>query len=88
MRITGQGGRLRHGYQTAALLGAWTLTREGGTTTVTAHVAESDSYWLEQRPMDLRLLVKSRVWAWSAVTLTPQQDGSLSLTMHGAPQVM
>lgn len=87
MRLTGDGGSLRRGYQPAALLGAWTLTREQRATTVRANVVESDSYWIGQRPLDLRLRVVNRVWAWSDVACT-QEGGSVVLVMTTAPEVL
>ncbi len=87
MRLTGEGGQLRCGYQSAALLGSWTLTREQQTTTVRAAVVESDSYWMRHKPLDLRLSFVHRVWAWSNVACT-QEGGSVVLVMTTAPEVL
>ena len=88
MRIAGRGGRLRVGFQTAATLGVWTLTREKNMVyRLQAAFTESDSYWLQQRPIDVRLLQANRVWAWTNVDLK-LQDGACSIVMHDAPEVL
>lgn len=89
MRVTGASGLLRRGYQTAATLGAWALTRDGDTVTVLASVASFDAYWLSERPLELRLHMQQRVWAWPDVQVTIQDGGSsLTIVTHGSPLVL
>ena len=90
MRISGEGGRLRVGYQQAATLGWWTLTRVrlGPTPAyeATAQVAELDTFWAEQRPMDLELVMGQRSWCWASVEPRLSAE-SLAVTLEGGPAI-
>ena len=90
MRISGTGGRVRVGYQTAATLAAWTLIRTASTPepayTLTAALTRSDTFWNRQGPMDLELTMGQRAWIWSQVTPTITAE-SLAVTLRGVPAI-
>ena len=90
MRIAGSGGRVRVGYQTAASVGAWTLTRTRVSPEPEYEAALDlyaiDAFWSQQRPMDVELSVGQRVWVWSRVH--PNLDAeSLAVTLTGGPSI-
>ena len=90
MRISGDGGRLRVGYHTAAEVGRWTLTRVRAAPTqayeANATLTDVDTFWSEQGPMDLALVMGSREWRWSNVA--PRLSGqSLAVTLEGGPAI-
>lgn len=90
MRISGAGGRVRVGYQTAAMLGAWTLTqtRSGAIVAydVSARLTDLDTFWIQQGPMDLELQMGARIWAWRQVEPTFSAE-SLAVSLDGVPAI-
>jgi hypothetical protein len=90
VRIRGSGGIVRIGYQTAAQVGDWTLTRTQ-TTPEPAYQAEAtlidaDAFWVQQRPMDLELTIGRRRWVWAG--LQPDIAAqSLTVALVGGPSI-
>ena len=91
MRISGTGGRVRVGYQTAARLGRWSLTRVRAAPTpayeATAMLTEADAFWVGQRPMALELVMGQRSWVWDAVEPRITGTESLAVTLEGGPSI-
>ncbi len=85
MRITGAGGALRVGYQTAARLGAWTLTQNRTQYELRAEVADIDTFWYPQRPMSVSLQMGSRRWEWAHVD--PTREHPITVALQGAPRI-
>ena len=90
MRIAGVGGWVRVGYQTAATVGAWTLTRLRSQPEqayeATASLTSMDAFWSQQRPCTLELMVGSRAWVWANIEpLWTAQ--SLTVTLTGGPVI-
>ncbi|HAM40661.1 MAG TPA: hypothetical protein DCP69_04830 [Candidatus Omnitrophica bacterium] len=81
---------MRVGYQTAATLGPWTLTRTRSGPIpeyeADASLSSCDAFWSQQGPMDLELTMGQRIWAWAQVqpSLTAE---SLTVTLLGGPSI-
>jgi len=78
------------GYQAAASVGAWTLTRTQTTPEpeydAVLQLDAIDAFWVQQRPMDLDLHIGQRIWTWSQVD--PSLDAeSLAVTLTGGPSI-
>ena len=90
MRIRGTGGALRVGCQTAATLGEWTLTRTRVTPEPTyaaeATVVQVDTFWSQQRPIELELSIGNRRWAWTNIHPDIGEQ-SLAVTLIGGPAI-
>jgi len=90
MRIRGRGGEVRVGYQVAATLGDWTLTRTrlgpAPEYQAEAQLASCDTYWTQQRPMDVDLKMGNRRWQWSGVHPAIDQQ-SLAVVLVGTPAI-
>lgn len=67
MVITGAAARLDWGYYPAAVLGAWTATKDAaGVVTVTATIVSSDTFRLSQQPL---VFVAPTGWRWAVSEL-------------------
>ena len=96
MKVTGVGGGLKHGYQTAAVFGNWSLSVVYPTKSrrlfFSAFVVSTIEPWLDHSPLDLSLSVDSKNWLWSNVQ--PQwrtrEGGALRLEIElsGMPIIM
>lgn len=90
MRVTGEGGRICMGYQSAARLGGWTLSRiqtePEQVYDLRAQLLDVDDYWISQRPLDLELQMAQRKWVWPNVEPNISNE-SLSATLTGAPTI-
>jgi hypothetical protein len=91
MRISGEGGRLRVGYQTAARLGRWHLTRVRSEPEpayeATATLSNVDAFWVGQQPLALELTVGNRSWQWAGVEPRITGTESLAVTLEGGPSI-
>jgi hypothetical protein len=91
MRISGDGGRLRVGYQTAAKIGRWHLTRVRSTPEpayeATAALMDVDAFWVGQQPLALELTVGNRSWNWSGIDPRITRTESLAVTLEGGPSI-
>lgn len=86
LRVQGQTGRIRVGYQTAATLGPYTLTPAGQETwEVSAAVQTADAFWLTQAPRVLELAVGQQRWRWPADGLMVA-SGTVTGTVTGRPE--
>lgn len=94
---TGRIGRLRSGYQLAAVIEDWRLaTRQETLNTlqivVNASLRESDKFWIEHPPFILELLMKPRIWwRWDKVTLSGDYlipFSKIELLGNGVPTVV
>jgi hypothetical protein len=65
IRLTGQNGEIRHGYQRAAVIKKWTLEHE----TIEGTPSEVHPFWIEQRPLDVSLDLGRARWKWRNVQL-------------------
>lgn len=76
MRVSGQRGYLRVGYQWAAGLGAWEIAPSGEPRTFqfTSTVLDEHDYWMRQTPIDLVLSLGTAEWVWRDVTLVRERD--------------
>ena len=85
----GTGGTVRHGYQTAATLGAWSLKLAEAlprTYVLSAGVDVVDRHWLGEEPLDLTLHVGPDDWTWRGVEVTVA-GGTLRCGLAGIPAV-
>lgn len=68
--VAGTHGSLWAGYQIAGSLGAWLLSLQtSGTYCVEATVQSASEYWLDYRPMTLKLNVGSLVFEWTNIDM-------------------
>jgi|TARA_R110000824_G_scaffold32826_4_gene105809 hypothetical protein len=71
MRVTGVSGRLCYRYQTAAVLGSWSIEPVTGSTghrfRLSAQVEERVEPWIHERPLDAHLDFGSGKWIWSNI---------------------
>src|SRR5512139_1116384 len=85
--VHGSRGALRHGYQHAARLGAWTLERIGRRRfCVSAVVTDRHAYWSRQMPLDLvlELDLGGASYRWPAVA-PPTADGLTTWEFFSPP---
>jgi len=78
MTASGQKGELLVGYQRAALLGSWQLssTVKAGQlkVSVTGQLGETNPFWIERRPLTLRLTLGQFVWEWPNAAIRLFED--------------
>ncbi len=89
MRVTGQRGELRVGYQVAARLGRWEIVpiaSQGAAFQFTATVESEHDYWFAKRPQDLVLAVGATEWLWRDVRYD-QRGGEVLLVLTERPVV-
>lgn len=86
LALRGQDGRIKVGYQTAAILGPYSLTPCGPHEwTVNASVKTADAFWLSQTPRLLEVQVGAQRWRWPADRLVV--DGAtITGTVSGRPE--
>ncbi len=84
MRIAGVGGWVRVGYQTAATLGAWTLSYAGGSGAIESVAITRDTFWLSAPQVDVSLCLGPRQWIWRGATL--QSRDPLHIQVQGTPE--
>lgn len=65
--VSGVQGILRHGYHKAGTLGAWTVTRNEGTWTLSASIVETDAFRISQRPLAFVAQHQHGMWRWPIV---------------------
>ena len=93
---TGRMGRLKVGYQLAAVLGDWQLATNQGTLNylaveINAVVKEVDKFWISYSSFSIELLIKPEVWwRWKASEVSGDltQNGSIYLVGIGEPVVI
>jgi hypothetical protein len=84
--MRGLAAELRVGYQLAAQLSGWEMTGNSAAWTLTAAVASRDCFWMDQRPLELRLTVGKATWRWRGVDVS--EDGTRITVMGaGRPEV-
>jgi Ser/Thr protein kinase RdoA (MazF antagonist) len=91
LRVSGTGGTVRAGYQTAADLGAWELELLPvlpRAYRLSAVVRTISDYWLAQTPLSLVLPVGAQEWRWPSVTLAAGADPArITIRLATAPRV-
>ncbi len=86
LTVRGQDGRIRVGYQTAAILGSFSLTPVGPNQwEVQATVTQADAFWMSQSPRTLELSVGQQRWRWPATGLVVD-GGTVSGIVTGRPE--
>jgi hypothetical protein len=88
IRVAGQTGSLRVGYQVGAQLGAWALEllpELPRRYRLSAAVTAVSDYWLAQTPLAVHLEVGREIWIWSPVTPVITHH-RLTLILAGTPQ--
>lgn len=80
--IRGQSGELRVGYQKVAELHNWSLEGE----TVEAQSEQVNAFWIERRPLELRLQVGKRPWTWKDVQLV-DKGPPMRIRVSGKPNI-
>lgn len=89
VRATGPSGVVRHGYQEAATLGAWTLELLPGAPRryrLEAEVRSRHWHWAAQDPLVLELRIGTATWAWTLGA--PLEPGArLALALAGPPVI-
>ena len=85
-------GRLLVGYQQAARLGNWSVSRisedgEHKVFQIHAGVVLRHAFWSQQRPLDIELVLGERRWVWRDVSVTPDGEDAVTITVHTAPDV-
>jgi hypothetical protein len=79
MRVTGQYGELRVGYQAAVTLGEWeivpvSLPGARPTFRFTARITHEHAVWSRLRPQDLVLSAGTAEWVWHGVSIERRGD--------------
>lgn len=79
MVMTGAVGKLRVGYQDAAMLRNWNLTLDSEAlgpprALVVGVILDIDRFWISQSPLDLGLLLGASWWVWEKVTLKDRNN--------------
>lgn len=88
--VQGLEGAVRHGYQTAAVLGRWTLSLPEALPRryrLSADVRESSEYWLAQEPLVVAVVVGGDEWSWRDVEPVVR-DRRLVVDLPGPPLVL
>lgn len=89
--VAGHEGRLRVGYQTAAVLGAWRLSllpMLPRRYELVAELAGTDAYWYARRPMSVQVDVGRDKWEWANVEPSESSDGKVRVELRGMPVVV
>lgn len=89
VQADGARGSVRCGYQTAATLGAWQLTRSSVMPpryVLAAAVVAAYPHWLAQERLTLRLVIGDRAWTWRDVVVEVAR-WELSATLDGVPTI-
>lgn len=84
----GTRGALVAGHQRAAELGAWRLKPLAGaarTWTVEAPVGAVNPYWIDYRPLALRLELGPAIFEWATVTGIRIAYGHVAIGVVGIP---
>ena len=82
VNFRGQVGELRVGYQKVAELRNWSLDSE----TFEAQADEVNAFWIDRRPLELRLQVGKRLWAWKDVELV-DKGPPMRIRVSGKPNM-
>ena len=86
LTLRGPSAELRVGYETAACLGRWELTKTASGFTLSAPVVRCNQYWLTAGyPIDLCLTVGRASWRWKDVQVSG--DSPLTIVGEGRPEV-
>lgn len=93
MVATGDTGKLWVGYQEAAVLASWRLTRNetvlGAGTELTAVLAHRQDYWLEHNEkFDVSLQMGGHRWVWYNATITSLNKRTIELSLPGNPTAL
>ena len=83
LSMRGQTGQLKLGYQSAAVLGAWTLA-DGGR--VDATVTSKNEAWLDTGNLILCLNIGRKMWVWRQVEIY-ELSTVLGCRVTGNPEV-
>lgn len=91
MTITGTEGKLKVGFQDAAMLGTWELTHSAETlnnqwSDVSAKVSRIDEFWYTQRPMVLGLWMRRSWWVWSDTEVEFDGIKTVTIRVKGNPE--
>jgi hypothetical protein len=85
--MRGQTAELRVGYEIAACLGRWEMTRNGRGFHLSAPVIHQNLYWLTAGyPLDLCVMVGRSSWRWRNVTVSG--DNPVAVFGTGKPEVL
>jgi hypothetical protein len=84
VNFRGASGELRVGYQKVAELRNWSL--DGTTETVEAQVENINAFWIERRPLELRLNIGKRPWTWKDVQLI-DKGPPMRIRVSGKPNI-
>lgn len=93
MVIKGEVAKVRVGYQVAAEISGWSLTRDTETlnqteSSFTGTIKFSDSYWIDQNPMKLGLWMGGVWWVWYRFHLETVEGSTIRATVVGNPVIM
>lgn len=89
--LTGDIGKLKVGYQTAATLLKWTVTSQqetlgSATVTLVAVVGPCDKFWMTQRPIALALNMGAAWWRWETGGIPEFETGdTITIQLLGTP---
>lgn len=93
MELTGDRGKLRVGYQLAAVLGKWSVIRQQPSMgeaeiTMTALVTECDPFWSAQHPDVVGVWMGSAWWLWRRIEVEGKINvgATVSLRLYGDPE--
>jgi hypothetical protein len=93
IQLSGGRGHLYVGYQLAAVLGPWSLQREGKTlgdydVTGSARLLSFDSFWITRRATRIELHLGPTWWIWTGGIVHEVDLGILRLRILGDPDVV
>lgn len=89
LSASGESGAVKHGYQTAAVLGRWTVTvaESRRRFSLRAQAQSVSPYWIGERPLTLELKVGTDTWVWDGVV--PAVSGpEVTVTLEVPPRVV
>ena len=86
LTLRGHEGRIKAGYRTAARVATYALTpTDPATWSVSADLADVDTYWVTQAPLALEIVVGKQRWSWRDTSLTVA-DRTVTGTVRGRPE--
>lgn len=88
--LVGDIGKFKTGYQTAATVAGWTVTRQqdtlgAPTVRLTALIRQAHPFYSNQRPLILGLWMGKVWWVWRTINVEAIELGTITAQLIGDP---